>query len=89
MLEYFFNWNQIIFYRKSGKSVLPEKTYADPAALSESTETKPLLAVNIREHKGKILSHLVLGNAIPEGKMDTLATSNWHMDLISIKYSKK
>lgn len=42
--------------------VLPEQTYADPAALSESTETKPLFAVDVRQHKGEILPHLILGN---------------------------
>lgn len=42
--------------------VLPEQTYADPAALSESTETKPLFAVNVRQHKGEILPHLIVGN---------------------------
>ena len=42
--------------------MLPEETYADPAALSESTETKPLFAVDVCEHKGEILPHLTLGN---------------------------
>lgn len=41
---------------------LPEETYADPAALSESTKTKPLFAVDVREHKGEVLPHLILGN---------------------------
>lgn len=41
-------------------SVLPQQTYADPAALSESTETKPLFAVNVRQHKGEILPHLIV-----------------------------
>lgn len=42
--------------------VLPEQTYADTAALSESTETEPLFAVNVRQHKGEILPHLIVGN---------------------------
>lgn len=42
--------------------MLPEQTYADSAALSESTETKPLFAVDVRQHKGEILPHLILGN---------------------------
>ena len=42
--------------------MLPEETYADPAALSESTKTKPLFAVDVREHKGEILPHLILGD---------------------------
>lgn len=41
-------------------SVLPQQTYAHPAALSESTETKPLFAVNVRQHKGEILPHLIV-----------------------------
>lgn len=47
--------------------VLPEETYADPAALSESTETKPLFAINVRKHKGEILPNLIVGNP----KIDT------------------
>lgn len=43
-------------------SVLPQQTYADPAALSESTETKPLFAVNVRQRKGEILPHLIVWN---------------------------
>lgn len=42
--------------------MLPEQTYADPAALGESAETKPLLAVDVRQHKGEILPHLTLGD---------------------------
>lgn len=42
--------------------MLPDETYADPAALGESTKTKPLFAVNVRENKGEILPHLILGN---------------------------
>lgn len=42
--------------------MLPEQTYADAAALGESAETKPLLAVDVRQHKGEILPHLILGN---------------------------
>lgn len=42
---------------------LPEETYADPTALSESTKAKPLLAVDVSEHKGKILAHLTLVNS--------------------------
>lgn len=42
--------------------VLPQQTYADPAALRESTETKPLFAVNVRQHKGEILPHLIVWN---------------------------
>lgn len=42
--------------------VLPQQTYADPAALRESTETKPLFAVDVRQHKGEILPHLIVRN---------------------------
>lgn len=51
--------------------VLPEETYADPAALGESTETKPLLAVDVCENKGEVLPHLILGNPADdtEGRM--------------------
>lgn len=50
-------------------SALPQQTYADPAALSESTETKPLFAVNVRQHKGEILPHLIVRN--PGSKENT------------------
>lgn len=42
--------------------VLPQQTYADPAALRESTEAKPLFAVDVRQHKGEILPHLIVRN---------------------------
>ena len=41
---------------------LPEQTYADPAALSETTKPKSLLAVDVRQHKGEVLPHLTLVN---------------------------
>lgn len=50
-------------------SVLPQQTDADPAALRESTETKPLFAVNVRQHKGEILPHLIVRN--PGSKENT------------------
>lgn len=50
-------------------SALPQQAYADPAALSESTETKPLFAVNVRQHKGEILPHLIVRN--PGSKENT------------------
>ena len=42
--------------------VVPEQTDADTAAGSESAEAKPLLALDVRQHKGKVLAHLTLGN---------------------------
>lgn len=42
--------------------VLPQQAYADPAALRESTEAKPLFAVDVRQHKGEILPHLIVRN---------------------------
>lgn len=56
--------------------VLPEQTYADPAALSESTETKPLFAVDVRQHEGEILPHLILGNPEAKGETRNLLTIN-------------
>lgn len=50
------------YNKTEGMCVLPEQTYADPAALGESTETKPLFAVDVRQHKGEILPHLTLGD---------------------------
>lgn len=49
--------------------VLPEQTYADSAALSESTKTKPLFAVDVGQDKGEILPHLTLRN--PEMRANT------------------
>lgn len=51
--------------------VLPEQTDADTAAGSESAEAKPLLALDVRQHKGKVLAHLTLGN--PENSHRTHA----------------
>lgn len=51
--------------------VVPEQTDADAAAGRESTETKPLLALDVRQHKGKVLAHLTLGN--PENSHRTHA----------------
>lgn len=42
---------------------LPEKTYADSASLSKTTEPEPLLAIDIGQHKGEVLSNMTLGNS--------------------------
>lgn len=54
--------------------MLPEQTYADPAALGESAETKPLLAVDVRQHKGEILPHLTLGDPGRQNEGHVLCT---------------
>lgn len=56
--------------------VLPEETYADPAALGESTETKPLLAVDVCENKGEVLPHLILRNPAD----DTEGCMQWRLN---------
>lgn len=52
----------------SNDNLLPEQTDADPAAGRQPTETKPLLAVNVCEHKREVLAHLSLGHSAAHHK---------------------